>query len=172
MLDGGTFERVDDGWWRMNTSIGPAPESTAELRVADLCERVDTFRERSGDLCVIVLAVEDVATIRKLHGDQTADDLVECIRDRVCVRTRGTDLVVAVSDDEFIVVLTAITAPGDATFVAAKICHQIGEPMTASGREIHMTAHTGIAVAGAGDSGADLIARARRDALRVATSDS
>jgi diguanylate cyclase (GGDEF)-like protein len=135
--------------------------------MVDLSRRIDECGDRDGTLCVIALEIDDVATIREVHGHATADAVVESISDRICVGTRGTDLVSRVDDGEYFVVLTAISSPGDADFVAAKICHQLGEPITAGGHQVHVTAHTGIAVARSGSSGADLIAHARRDAERA-----
>ena len=168
-MAGATVGSVQVGGCQVSISGDFLDMSAREPLLVDLRERIDELAGVQGELCVVVLDVVDFAAVRDLYGDATADEVADRIGDSICSRTRGTDLVARVEDGVYVVVLTAVSDPGDASFVADKICRQIGEPMTASGHEIHLTVHAGIAIARAGESGNDLIASARRDAQTLSS---
>ena len=148
----------------MTTRSGNVAESTDESLIADLSELIATHKVFQRDLCLIVLVVDDLDAIRGLYGSTTAGEVLGGLGRRIDALTRGTDLVTRADNNEYAVVLTTISDPEDAQLVAEKLRRQIGEPMSAGGHEIHVTAHIGIAVAREGDSGTDLLERARRRA--------
>jgi len=141
--------------------------SAREPLLVDLRQRIDDLAGVPNELCIVVLEIDDLAAVRELYGDATADEVADRVGERICSRTRGTDLVERLEDGVYVVVLTSVSDPDDVSFVAEKLCRQIGEPMTASGHEIHLTVHAGVAAARRGEVGHDLISLARRDAQRL-----
>jgi len=162
-------------------------DSTPQLRLRDVWEQfralglIDTTTNLSGrELAMvhvdraIALARRDKRAVgllalkldrfRELRASATPDAVNETLRQlaqRLTAHVRGSDVPARMSDDTFLVVLTAITSSDDAAVVAVRLLLAIAEPFDIVG---HMrTLHCSIGVAEAprdAEVGADLLGAA------------
>ncbi|HEX9496649.1 MAG TPA: diguanylate cyclase [Candidatus Limnocylindria bacterium] len=76
---------------------------------------------------------------------QVADEVLRQFAKRLAVYIRGSDLAARLGGDSFLVVLTALTTPNDATIVAVRLMLALAQPFGVEGRERSVQSSIGIA---------------------------
>lgn len=97
-------------------------------------------------LAVMFIDLDNFKNINDSLGHDVGDALLKAVALRLSESVREDDTVARQGGDEFIVVLTNITGPNDATFVANKILQTLQMPFTLAERELHTNASIGIAI--------------------------
>ena len=83
-------------------------------------------------------------------GHPAGDKLLKIVADRLRGLVRETDTIARMGGDEFVIVQAPIADPGDATSLAQRIIHLLGEPFDIDGQQVLIGVSIGIAV-GPGD---------------------
>jgi len=121
----------------------------------------------SGRCALIVVSVEDCQTIRQRLGRRVTERLMVRLGWRIAGAVRPQDTVGRIDRGEYAVVVDDLTA---VSAVAERVAERLGAPLQTDGLLVFVPVTVGIALARAGDTPADLIARAqfaaRRDAQR------
>jgi diguanylate cyclase (GGDEF)-like protein len=105
------------------------------------------LRERQpAPMAVLVLRVEGIASASARLGREAADVLRRKLAVRLRAGVRASDVVAALGDDSYAVLLAALLAPGDAAHVGAKLLTALRAPFQLAGQEVAIAAALGIAL--------------------------
>jgi diguanylate cyclase (GGDEF)-like protein len=103
------------------------------------------LREREpAPMAVVALRVEGFATTQSRLGAQAADALRRKIAVRLRAAVRASDVVAALDDSSYAVLLGAVLAPADGPRVAAKLAQLLMEPFSVGGVGIAVAVATGV----------------------------
>jgi diguanylate cyclase (GGDEF)-like protein len=105
------------------------------------------LRERQpAPMAVIVLRIEGVEIAAARFGREAANVLRRKIAVRLRAGVRASDVVAALGDDCYAVLLAALLAPGDAAHVGAKLLTALRAPFQVAGQEVVIATALGIAL--------------------------
>jgi diguanylate cyclase (GGDEF)-like protein len=96
------------------------------------------------------LDLDQFKAVNDTFGHPAGDKLLKIVADRLRGLVRDTDTIARMGGDEFVIVQTAIADPGEATSLAQRIIHLLGEPFDIDGQQVLIGVSIGIAV-GPGD---------------------
>jgi diguanylate cyclase (GGDEF)-like protein/PAS domain S-box-containing protein len=96
------------------------------------------------------LDLDQFKAVNDTFGHPAGDKLLKIVADRLRGLVRETDTIARMGGDEFVIVQAPIADPGDATSLAQRIIHLLGEPFDIDGQQILIGVSIGIAV-GPGD---------------------
>lgn len=103
------------------------------------------LREREpSPMAVLVLRIEGLASTQARLGLEAAHVLRRKIAVRLRAGVRASDVVAALSDDSFAVLLGSILAPADAERVGAKLLKALLDPFTVAGETLAVSVALGI----------------------------
>jgi diguanylate cyclase (GGDEF)-like protein/PAS domain S-box-containing protein len=108
---------------------------------------------------VLFLDLDRFKTINDSLGHELGDRLLQSVASRLLVCVREGDTVARVGGDEFVIVIPAIVASGDASAVAAKILEVLGSAFHLHGNELHVNASIGISLYPADGADAETLMR-------------
>jgi diguanylate cyclase (GGDEF)-like protein len=97
-------------------------------------------------LALMFLDLDHFKTINDTLGHVVGDELLKEIARRLVECIRTGDTISRQGGDEFVILLTEISHPSDASNVAEKIIKALGRPYHVSGHEFKATISIGIAV--------------------------
>jgi len=97
-------------------------------------------------VALLYLDLDDFKTINDSHGHAVGDLLLRSVADRLSECVRNTDTVCRQGGDEFVVLLSEVEKPEDATRVAEKILTALAEPYHIYPHELHITASIGVSL--------------------------
>jgi diguanylate cyclase (GGDEF)-like protein/PAS domain S-box-containing protein len=97
-------------------------------------------------LAVMMIDVDRFRSINQGFGSQAGDQLLQSLGDRLAGLVRTADTVARSGDDEFVLLLLGIEAPGDTDRVAERVMKALREPFFLNGREVRVTVSMGVAV--------------------------
>lgn len=95
---------------------------------------------------VIFLDLDRFKTINDTLGHAFGDQLLKTLADRLKNCIREGDTVSRLGGDEFIFIISDITHPQDAAFIAQKILSALSTSFYLEGHEVHVTSSIGIAI--------------------------
>ena len=105
------------------------------------------LREREpAPMAVVVLRVEGFVTTATRLGAPSADVLRRKLAVRLRAAVRASDVVAAVDDETYAVLLGSLLAPADGERVAAKLARLLLEPVSVGGVGVAVAVATGIGV--------------------------
>jgi diguanylate cyclase (GGDEF)-like protein/PAS domain S-box-containing protein len=96
------------------------------------------------------LDLDQFKAVNDTFGHPAGDKLLKIVADRLRGLVRETDTIARMGGDEFVIVQAPIADPGDATSLAQRIIHLLGEPFDIDGQQVLIGVSVGIAV-GPGD---------------------
>ena len=103
------------------------------------------LREREpAPMAVLALRIEGLATVEARFGRETAHVLRRRVAVRLRAGVRASDVVAALGDDSFAVLLGALLAADDAQHVGAKLMTALMKPFAVAGSEVTVAAAIGI----------------------------
>jgi diguanylate cyclase (GGDEF)-like protein/PAS domain S-box-containing protein len=96
------------------------------------------------------LDLDQFKAVNDTFGHPAGDKLLKIVAERLRGLVGETDTIARMGGDEFVIVQAPIADPGDATSLAQRIIHLLGEPFDIDGQQVLIGASIGIAV-GPGD---------------------
>ena len=103
-------------------------------------------RREENRLAVMFIDLDRFKVINDTLGHHTGDLLLIEVARRLQGCVRESDIVARQGGDEFVVVLPGLSSPDDASPVAAKILHRLGEPYDIDGERLHSSPSIGISI--------------------------
>ena len=100
-------------------------------------------------VAVLFVDLDDFKGVNDSHGHAAGDEVLTAVAGRLTGAVRGQDLVVRAGGDEFIVVASDLTAPGEAdgTIIAGHLEQALEAPIAVSGGHLaRVTASVGLSV--------------------------
>ena len=115
--------------------------------VQDRIQQVIAWAQRAGaQFAVMFIDLDKFKSINDTLGHDVGDRLLQMVAQRLTQSLRVGDTVGRQGGDEFIVVLTSLSAAEDAALVAQKILGVLSAPFVINGQDLHSGASIGIAV--------------------------
>ena len=104
---------------------------------------------RREDCCFAILFIDldGFKAVNDSLGHLAGDQVLQATAERIQSCIRPGDTAARFAGDEFTVLLDDLRHPDDAIQVAHRILEKISQPICAAGRQIHITASLGIAIA-------------------------
>jgi len=135
---------------------------TGLLNRAGLMARLEDWlpARGHGGLAVLFCDLDGLKGINDQHGHAAGDAVLAAIAARLNGEVRRGDIVARLSGDEFVIVLDRIQSREDALDVAGKICSAATGPVPFEAVQVPGAVSIGVAMARAGDTADDLLARA------------
>jgi diguanylate cyclase (GGDEF)-like protein len=127
----------------------------------DLTERA--LHRRASEVSSVALVYVDLDGFKAVNdgwGHHVGDGVLRAAAGRMAAALRPSDVLARVGGDEFAVLCDAVRAPQDAAAVAERIRQAVNQPVEVQGVATRLTASTGVALAGPGDTAESLLARA------------
>jgi diguanylate cyclase (GGDEF)-like protein len=103
-------------------------------------------RRKNEKAAILYIDLDRFKNINDSLGHATGDMLLRKVADRMRGCVRETDTVSRLSGDEFVILMSNVSSPKDASNIAEHIIAEISKPYTLSAREIFISASVGIAV--------------------------
>jgi diguanylate cyclase (GGDEF)-like protein/PAS domain S-box-containing protein len=112
-------------------------------------DRVDVAlarARRDGDrLAVLLMDLDHFKEVNDNLGHTTGDQLLQAVGERLTALLRESDTICRMGGDEFLILLTGITAADAVTKVAHRVLESIRRPFVIDGHELRITTSLGIA---------------------------
>ncbi|MDP9046457.1 MAG: GGDEF domain-containing protein, partial [Pseudomonadota bacterium] len=103
------------------------------------------LREREpAPMAVLALRIEGLATAEARHGREASNVLRRKIAVRLRAGVRASDVVAALADDSFAVLLGSVLSPADAARVGAKLTRALMAPLRIAGEDMVVASAIGI----------------------------
>jgi diguanylate cyclase (GGDEF)-like protein len=102
-------------------------------------------RREQERLSVLYLDLDQFKPVNDTLGHSVGDLLLQEVASRLKQSVRESDTVARIGGDEFVVLLQRVSAPGQATVVAAKIHAAMSRPFTPDGHTLSIVPSIGIA---------------------------
>jgi diguanylate cyclase (GGDEF)-like protein len=117
--------------------------------------------KRSGDFVALhFLDLDRFKAVNDNHGHPTGDELLKLVAERLTRLLRAGDTAARLGGDEFVVLQAQIREPAEAEMLARRIVKEISAPYHVEGKDLHIGASVGVALAP--DDGAELDVLAER----------
>ena len=124
-------------------SLGLIDETTGlagrDLALVQLDQAIALARRDKRSVGVLSLKLDRFRQLRETADGQVADEVVRQLAKRISTFVRGSDVPARMSDDSFLVVLSALTSSNDSAVVAVRLLLVLAEPFDVIGkaRSIH-----------------------------------
>ena len=110
-----------------------------------LIQELDVLSATPEGVAVLLFDLDRFKNINDSLGHDRGDELLVTLAKRLQLAVRPGDLVARLGGDEFAVTLAGPVMPTDAEFVANRLLHLIGEPVTLGTQRVYPSASVGIA---------------------------
>ncbi len=115
---------------------------------------------RHGDmLAVLYLDLDGFKSINDQYGHRVGDELLIAISHHMQTALRESDTLARVGGDEFVIVLTELTAVQDCFQVVNRVIEACGQPLLINDVALSVTASVGVTLYPAGEVDGDLLVR-------------
>ena len=111
-------------------------------------------------LAVLFIDLDGFKAVNDSLGHAAGDQLLAAVADRIRVSVRPADTPARLGGDEFAVLVEDLLNDGDAARVADRLVDALSLPFSIRGKDVTIGASIGIAIAGSGDSVAELLRNA------------
>jgi diguanylate cyclase (GGDEF)-like protein len=124
-------------------SLGLIDERTGlpgrDLALVQLDQAIALARRDKRSVGVLSLKVDRFRQLREIEDGRAADEVVRQFATRIAAFIRGSDVPARVSNESFLVILTALTTSNDAVIVAVRLLLVLAEPFDVVGeaRSVH-----------------------------------
>ena len=135
---------------------------TGLLNRAGLMARLEDWlpARGHGGMSVLFCDLDGLKGINDAYGHAAGDAVLAAVAERLNDEVRRGDIVARLGGDEFVIVLDRIQSREDALDVAGKICAGAAGPVPFEGVQVAGAVSIGVAMARAGDTADDVLARA------------
>jgi diguanylate cyclase (GGDEF)-like protein/PAS domain S-box-containing protein len=148
---------------RLNDQALHDPLTLLPTRELFLVKSRDVLVHRASDENTVALMSIDLDGLDDINtalGRIAGDEVVRLVAERIQTSVSRTDLVGRVGGDEFAVLLTSASGPGEAVATASRMCAALAHPvrLRSTGEEVYVSASVGLAMAsGPGDDPRQLV---------------
>ncbi|MBA2665952.1 MAG: sensor domain-containing diguanylate cyclase [Trueperaceae bacterium] len=97
-------------------------------------------------LAVLFVDLDGFKHVNDTFGHTAGDHLLQQVASRLLASLRSSDTLARVSGDEFVVLIPEVKRPDDARDVALALLAGLGEPFSARGHDVTLTASVGVSV--------------------------
>lgn len=129
---------------------------------------------------LLVVGLDRYHRLRDMHGSRKAEQLIKDVVERlqhtlsagvtnVQSTSAETPVLARLSDDQFAILYTHLSAPEDSAKVAHTLMSALGTPFVIDGTSVTLSAHIGLAIPGTDGADADVLLRNAVTALQAAT---
>ena len=132
-----------------------------------LTEMLGRVRPDSGAHALLFLDIDHFKQINDTYGHAAGDLVLSQFASRLRASVRSSDLVARFAGDEFVVLLTGLSAQREACVVAEKIVRGIAADFTMAGRTLKVTTSIGIAYGEQAGTAEELLACADKALYNV-----
>jgi len=126
---------------------------------------------RGGSLAVLCLDLDRFKAFNDTLGHTVGDVLLRAVAQRLQRETREADLVVRLGSDEFAIIQSSATQPGESKALAERLVKAIGEPFELAEHTLSMGISVGIAITADGLTDAETLLKSADLALQRAKDD-
>jgi len=130
-------------------SLGLIDEPTGlpgrDLVLVQLDQAIALAKRDKRSVGVLSLKVDRFRQLRETEDGQVADEVIRQFASRITTFVRGSDVPARVSNDSFLVVLTALTSSNDAAIVAVRLLLILAEPFDVVGKARSVHCSIGVA---------------------------
>jgi diguanylate cyclase (GGDEF)-like protein len=130
-------------------SLGLIDEPTGlpgrDLALVQLDQAIALARRDKRSVGVLSLKVDRFRELREIADGQAADEVIRQFATRISAFVRGSDVPARVSNESFLVVLTALTTSNDAAIVAVRLLLVLAEPFDVVGKARSVHCSIGVA---------------------------
>jgi len=105
-----------------------------------------TARRSQQPLAVMFIDLDHFKDINDTIGHHAGDAVLMQVARRLMTLSRESDIVARLGGDEFVVILSGLQKSTDATPIAEKILHTLGQPYVTSSDEVHSSSSIGISI--------------------------
>src|SRR3989442_777255 len=107
-----------------------------DLALVQLEQAIALARRDKRSVGVLSLKLDRFRELRETVEPQVADEVIQQFAKRLRGFVRGSDVPARMSNESFLVVLTALTSSNDAAIVAARLLLAFAEPFAVSGQPL------------------------------------
>ena len=130
-------------------SLGLVDEATGlpgrDLVLVQLDQAIALAKRDKRSVGVLSLKIDDFRRLREIADGQVADEAIRQLATRISAFIRESDVPARVSNESFLVVLTALTSSNDAVIVAVRLLLVLTEPFDIMGEARSVQCSIGIA---------------------------
>ena len=123
---------------------------------------------RNSWAAVLLLDLDGFAQVSERAGEQTADDALREVSDRLMTVIRPGDSAARVGEGQFAVLCEEIDGEGDAISIAERLAAALAFPFELDEAQVHLSASVGLALAGGRKADAVALIRGAAQAMRSA----
>lgn len=116
------------------------------LMLDRFAQAIATARRRAGRLALLFLDLDNFKPINDKLGHVAGDEALKQVALRLSQSVREADTVSRHGGDEFLILLTEVSQPADATMIAGKLIGALREPLRVGDQDLHLTASIGISI--------------------------
>ena len=111
-----------------------------------LAQALALAERRGGGLAVLCLDLDRFKSINDGFGHGAGDELLRKVAQRLRMVARASDIVSRVGGDEFVLVQTVLSHPGDVASLAERLMAELSGPYELLGQSVSLEASMGMAV--------------------------
>ena len=116
-----------------------------DLALVQLDQAIALARRDKRSVGVLTVKVDRFRQLRETADGEAVDEVVRQFATRIAAFVRGSDVPARVSNESFLVILTALTSSNDAVIVAIRLLLVLGEPFDVVGEARSMHCSIGVA---------------------------
>jgi diguanylate cyclase (GGDEF)-like protein len=116
-----------------------------DLALVQLDQAIALARRDKRSVGVLSLKIDRFRQLRETADGQAAEEVIQQVATRITAFVRGSDVPARVSNDSFLVILTALTSSNDAVIVADRLLLVLAEPFDILGKPRSVHASIGVA---------------------------
>ena len=116
-----------------------------DLALVQLDQAIALARRDKRSVGLLSLKVDRFRQLRELAEGQVADEVIRQFAARITAFVRGSDVPARVSNESFLVVLSALTSSNDAAIVAVRLLLVLAEPFDVTGKARSVHCSIGVA---------------------------
>lgn len=131
---------------------------TGRSEVIEVIDGAITHRDE-GTVAVLYVDLDRFKVVHDLVGNMDALRLLDLVNQRLAGTVRGSDLLFRLHSDEYVIVASELEHPGHATELAERVRAAVAT-LSDIGHNLAITASVGVAIAGDGQSGDQLLSAA------------
>ena len=111
-----------------------------------LAHAIDVAKRHSVRLAVLFLDIDNFKQINDTYGHAVGDEVLDLAARRLVSSVRAADTVSRYGGDEFLILLSEVSQPADATLIADKVMAALGAQSQAGGHVLQLSVSIGISL--------------------------